>query len=298
MPSLSKYIPKEWEKVPCPFCGSAKYSIYERFGSELQFTYVLCRNCKLVYQSPRPKYDQEFIDSAYASYYQFSENIELNSDTKIQHSSVDMFKEEVENLLKYDKKRNSVLDIGSAMGTFLFAAKPFYKKAIGLDVSEQMARFAEKSTGATVYLKQFNEFVYEEKFSLIHMSHVIEHVPNPVEWLHKAATLLEDDGILVINVPNKFSLSFRLQHLFYRTGLKKQFSSTWSDPNRVPDHLYEPNVKSMLRLLRVNHFEVLDYFSYSRKDPVSNRSVFSKFSNRFLHIGSNLSFIVKPLKKL
>jgi SAM-dependent methyltransferase len=298
MPSLSKYIPKEWEKVPCPFCGSAEYSIYERFGSDLQFTYVLCHNCKLVYQSPRPKYNQEFIDSAYASYYQFSENIELNSDTKIQHSSVNMFKKEVENLLKYDKKRSNVLDIGSAMGTFLFAAKPYYKKAIGLDVSEQMARFAEKSTGATVYLKQFNEFVYEEKFSLIHMSHVIEHIPNPVEWLQKAAILLEEDGILVINVPNKFSLSFRLQHLFYRTGLKKQFSSTWSDPNRVPDHLYEPNVKSMLRLLRVNHFEVLDYFSYSRKDPVSNHSVFSKFSNRFLHIGSNLSFIVKPLKKL
>jgi SAM-dependent methyltransferase len=297
MPSLSKYIPKEWEKVPCPFCGSAEYSIYERFGSELQFTYVLCRNCKLVYQSPRPKYDQDFIDSAYASYYQFSENIELNNDTNIQHSSVNMFREEVENLLKYDKKRNNVLDIGSAMGTFLYAARPYYKKAIGLDVSEQMARFAEKSTGATVYLKQFNEFVYEEKFSLIHMSHVIEHVPNPVEWLQKAAIMLEEDGILVINVPNKFSMSFRLQHFFYKAGLKKQFSSTWSDPNRVPDHLFEPNGESMLRVLRVNHFEVLDYFSYSRKDPVSSHSVISKLANRFLHIGSNLSFIVKPLKK-
>ena len=55
-----------------------------------------------------------------------------------------MFKKEVENLLKYDKKRTNVLDIGSAMGTFLYAAKPYYKKLIGLDVSEKMARFAEK----------------------------------------------------------------------------------------------------------------------------------------------------------
>jgi len=297
MPSQSKYNPKEWEKVPCPFCGSTEYSIYERFGSELQFTYVLCRHCTLVYESPRPRYDQDFIDAAYASYYQFSENIELENDTNIQHSSVNMFKEEVENLLKYDKKRSNVLDIGSAMGTFLFAARPYYKKAIGLDVSEQMARFAEKSTGATVFLKQFNEFEYAEKFSLIHMSHVIEHIPNPVDWLQKAAAMLEEDGILVINVPNKFSLGFRMQHLFYKTGLKKQFSSTWSDPARVPDHLYEPNVKSMLMLLKVNQFEVLDYFSYSRKDPVSRHSVISKFMNRFLHIGSNLSFIVRPLKK-
>jgi SAM-dependent methyltransferase len=297
MPSQESYIPEVWEKVPCPFCGSAEFSIYERFGSELQYTYVRCSNCTLVYQSPRPKYDQHFIDSAYASYYQFSENLDLNNQTSVQHSSVNMFQEEVQNLLKYDKKRTNVLDIGSAMGTFLFAAKPYYKKAIGLDVSEQMARFAERSTGATIYIQQFNDFSYPEKFSLIHMSHVIEHVPNPVEWLNQAKSMLEEDGVLVINVPNKYSLAFRLQHLFYKAGLKPQFSSSWTDPARVPDHLYEPNVKSMLMLLQANGFDLLDYFSYSRKDPVSNRSVFSKLYNRVLYKGSNLSFIVRPGKK-
>jgi SAM-dependent methyltransferase len=297
MPSQKRYSPKEWEKVPCPFCGSTEFSIYERFGSELQFTYVLCRNCTLVYQSPRPKYDQHFIDAAYASYYQFSENLALDSDTSVQHSSVNMFRKEVENLLKYDLKRSNVLDIGSAMGTFLFAAKPHYRNAIGLDVSEQMARYAEKNTGATIYLQQFNHFNFPEKFSLIHMSHVVEHVPNPVEWLQHAATILEDGGVLVINVPNKYSLAFRLQHAFYKMRLKPQFSSTWSDPSRVPDHLFEPNVKSMLILLEKTGYDVLEYFSYSRKDPVSNRTFFSKFYNRLLHKGSNLSFIVRPRKK-
>ena len=71
------YKPREWETVACPFCGSTNSYIYERYGSELQFTYVICRNCKLVYQSPRPKYNQEFIDAAYASYYQFTESLDL-----------------------------------------------------------------------------------------------------------------------------------------------------------------------------------------------------------------------------
>jgi SAM-dependent methyltransferase len=189
-----------------------------------------------------------------------------------------------------------VLDIGSAMGTFLYAAKPFYKKAIGLDVSVKMARYAQKNAGVTVYLGQFNEFAYEEKFSLIHMSHVIEHVPNPVEWIKKAAAMLENDGILVINVPNKFALSFRLQHLYYKLGLKTQFSSAWKDPARVPEHLFEPTVKSMLRLLKANKFNVLDYFSYSRLDPVSKGSLFSRLFHRWLHQGSNLSFIASPLR--
>jgi len=296
MPSPNRYTPASWEKVNCPFCGSGDSSIYERYGSELQYTYVLCKNCSLVYQSPRPTYDQHFIDAAYASYYQFSESVNLDDKTLIQHSSVEMFREEVENLLKYDKVRTNVLDIGSAMGTFLYAARPHYKRAVGLDVSAQLAAFAEKNTGATVFLKQFNEFEYPEKFSLIHMSHVIEHVPNPVEWLNKAKTMLEKGGVLVINVPNKFALGFRMQHFFYKLGLKKQFSSTWSDPARIPDHLYEPTVKSMKLLLQNNGFEILDYFSYSRKDPVSNHSPVSRLTNRSLHIGSNLSFIVRPLE--
>jgi hypothetical protein len=53
----------------------------------------------------------------------------------------------------------------------------------------------------------------------------------------------------------------------------------------------------MRMLLEANAYEVLEYFSYSRKDPVSKHSLFSKFSNRFLHKGSNLSFIVRPGKK-
>jgi len=291
MSSSNTYIPQAWETVPCPFCNSTSASIYERFGSELQYTYKRCNQCSLIYQSPRPKYDQHFIDAAYAEYYQLTDNLEVNEKSEVPESSVRLFKEEIENLLQFDKKRTNVLDIGSGVGTFLYAAKPHYKQAIGLDVSAQMAAFVEKKIGVKVYLQQFDQFDYPEKFSLIHMSHVIEHVPNPNEWVEKAKTMLEKDGILVINVPNKYSFSFRLQHLFVKLKLKKQFSSSWSDPRRTPDHLFEPNVKSMLLLLEKHNFKVLDYFSYSRKDPASKKSFLSRLTNRKLHKGSNLSFI-------
>jgi SAM-dependent methyltransferase len=288
------YQPREWETVACPFCNSTNASLYEKYGSEKQYTYVICNECKLVYQSPRPKYNQEFIDAAYASYYQFTESLDLNSNPDVPESSVTMFRNEVENLLKFDEKRTAVLDIGSGMGTFLVAAKPHYKEAVGLDVSAQMAAFVQRQLGIKVFLEQFENFNYDKKFSLIHMSHVIEHIPNPKAWLDKARRMLEPSGILVINVPNKFYVSFRTQHLFYKLKLKKQFSDAWADPSRTPDHLFEPTVPSMLRFLKENHYQVLDYFSYSRKDPVSNKSFFSKFTNRALHIGSNLSFITTP----
>jgi SAM-dependent methyltransferase len=288
------YVPHAWEKVNCPFCGSGDFTPYEKFGSELQYTYVLCSNCKLVYQSPRPKYDQHFIDAAYASYYQYADNIVLSDVTSIRESPVEMFKKEINYISKYDVLKTAVLDVGSGMGTFLYAAKPLYREAAGLDVSEQMAAFVEKQTGIKVFVEQFDNFSYPVKFSLIHMSHVLEHVPDPNAWLQKAKLLLENKGILIINVPHKFSISQKLKYLLYKLKLKKQFSSSWKDPSRTPDHLFEPTIPSMLYLLKKNHYEVLEYYTYSRKDPVSDRSFITRLIHRRLKIGSNLTFITRP----
>jgi SAM-dependent methyltransferase len=290
------YVPDAWEKVNCPFCDSSRSSVYEKFGSALQYSYVLCHNCRLIYQSPRPVYNKHFIDACYAEYYQYADNITIDDFSNIRESGVAMFKKEVDHLLTFDKLRTAALDIGSGMGTFLYAAKPHYKEVIGLDVSEQMGSFVTRQLGVPVFIKQFDEFTYPEKFSLIHMSHVIEHVPDPNKWLQKAKTMLADGGILVINVPNKRSFGFTMQHIFYKLGLKKQFSSSWNDPSRTPDHLFEPTLAAMKYIVAKNGYTVLDHFTYSRKDPVSNQSLFSRIWNRWLKIGSNLSFIVTPSK--
>jgi len=292
-PITNEYIVPEWETVPCPVCGSTDFDVYEKFGFKLQYTYVKCSNCTLVYSSPRPKYDQDFIDSCYATYQYFDEAT-LNDLDDIHTSSRSMFAKEIENLVKFDQQRTNLLDIGCGMGTFLYAAKPYYKKLTGLDVSEKMASFVRSKVGVNVMLQQFQEHNSAEPYSLIHMSHVIEHIPNPNDWLKHAYELLMPGGILVINVPNKMAFTSRIKHLIYKLGLKKHYSSNWKDPTRTPDHLYEPTIQSFLKLIRQNNFRVLDYFTYSRKDIVSDSNLFARFYHRNLKIGTNLSFIVTP----
>ena len=289
-----EYIPNVWETVACPFCNSTKGKPYQKFGSKGQYQTIRCNNCQLIYLSPRPIYDQHFIDAAYASYYQYVDNLLLNEETIVKHSSIDLFKKEMAYIGQFDKLKTAVLDIGSGMGTFLYVARQYYPEAVGLDVSEKMAAFVEKQLSVKVYLLQFQNFDHTKKFSLIHMSHVLEHIPNPNEWLQKAKTLLEKNGILVINVPNKFSLGRLFQHFLYRIKLKKQFSSSWKDPARTPDHLFEPTIPAMKYLLKKNCYRIIKFYTYSRKDPASNRSLFSKFFNRFLKTGSNLAFITSP----
>lgn len=292
-PETHEYIPAAWETVPCPVCASDRFRPYETFGHRQQFTYVRCKDCGLVYSSPRPRYDQDFIDCCYADYEQFVENASEQDLRSIRTSSLTMFEREVEHLLKFDQQRSNLLDIGSAMGTFLLAAKPYYPRLTGLDVSEKMAAFVRADIGVDVRLEQFHEHQPDQPYSLIHMSHVIEHIPNPNQWLQHARRILSPEGILVVNVPNKLGYSNVLKHVLWKLKLKKHLAKMWQDPARTPDHLYEPTLGSFLRLFEQNGFRILDKYTYSRRDPVSNASFRSRLLYRRLKLGSNLGFILR-----
>lgn len=277
-----RYEPQSWESVPCPFCNSDKLKLHEKYGSDLQFTYVQCLNCSLIYQSPRPRYDEAFLKAAYSDYFIF------NPEYKITRK--EMWVKELKEILRFDSKRSAILDIGSCMGDFLYVAKDNYKLCIGVEISEKMARFTEENLGMEIHVNEFTKVNFSTKFSCIHMSHVIEHIPNPVEWIKKSAEILEEGGILAMSVPNMNSLDRRLKLFLKNIGLRK---GKWKENWRTPDHLFEPTIKSTLKFLAENGFEVLEYYTYSRKD-MDATSLFGRIYNRRLKQGSNLRFFATP----
>lgn len=280
------YIPHAWEDVDCMFCGSANKKLYDRFGPALQYTYVICNNCRLVYQSPRPKYDEIFLQAAYGQYFMYNPNYEYKP------RELSIFDEEIREFIQYDKQRTSILEVGAAMGAFLKVAGNYYEKITGLEISEAMAEFVRKKLGAEVFIEKFENFNPTEKFSCIHISHVIEHIPNPKEWISKAEELLLPGGILIIAVPNMFSLPRIVKLFLKRAGLR---TGKWKDDWRTPDHLFEPTVPGMLYFMKENNFEIIDYYTYSRKNMTAKGWINWLF-NRKLHWGSNLRFIVRKWK--
>lgn len=281
---IKEYLPDEWETVPCPVCNSGSKTLYERFGHQLQYTYVLCLNCRNVYQSPRPKYDERFLQAAYGNYHLFREDYSYGGPVQ------KGFKKETSEIMTFDKKRESLLDVGCAMGDFLFCAKNHYPLVCGTEISGAMARFAARKLQVTVYDTQFTSLDIPERFSCIHMSHVIEHVPDPVEWLEKAKKLLRPEGIIVICVPNMFSFSRVVKLRLKKLGLRKD---GWKDAGRTPDHLFEPTVSGMNYLLRNNGFIVLRIYSYSRSNMTAHGPLAFLF-NRILKWGSNIRVYARP----
>jgi 2-polyprenyl-3-methyl-5-hydroxy-6-metoxy-1,4-benzoquinol methylase len=283
------YTPKEWEAVACPFCNTAKHSVYERYGDTWQYTNVKCLQCGLIYQNPRPKYDSSFVHDAYEYYAE--DTLKNLSDPKKyidEVSAKSQCDDCVEEILRYDTQGAGILDVGSYTGVFLHSALKRYPKAYGAEVSTRMAEFTEKWVGAKVFLEKYEDIQVRERFSCIYMSHVIEHIPNPKEWLEQSKKLLADGGVLVISVPNGLSFTRHIKIFLKRIGLRK---GRW-EPWRTPDHLYEPTIRSIVWFLKENGFDVLHYKTYSRKKEVDN-SLWGKLIHQKLHWGSNLRLFAK-----
>lgn len=51
------------------------------------------------------------------------------------------------------------------------------------------------------YLGDFLNYKFKSKFDLIYAHHVIEHIPDTIAFMNKAASVLKKNGILDIRVP-------------------------------------------------------------------------------------------------
>jgi len=287
------YLPKSWEVVPCPFCGDDKYRIHEYFGPEEKYRYVQCRHCQLIYSSPRPKYDAEFVETAYEVYDTQSHHIKnkgiLNEGEK---ALVERHKITLSQIEVFLRRKGKILDIGCATGLFLYAAREIGWSVCGLDISPSMTDFLQKGFQIKAYCGQYHELDLsaDGPFDVIHCSHVIEHIPNPNAWMQKFKTDLLPDGILVLNVPNQYSIDRIFKRGLKTLGVSKDKWDTW----RTPDHLYEPHKESMEYFIENNGFERLDYFTYSSRE--TDRP---GFSDRLLHKklkwGSKLRYFLRPV---
>jgi SAM-dependent methyltransferase len=109
------------------------------------------------------------------------------------------------------------LDIGCSLGILLqYFQVEYHNQAVGVEPGEAHRDQARKE-GLTVYATLDDlEKDGEVRFDMISMSHVLEHLPDPVGILtHLREALLTADGRLLLETPNLYAHdSFEVAHLF------------------------------------------------------------------------------------
>jgi predicted TPR repeat methyltransferase len=169
----------------------------------------------LVFQSPQESKaaDPEFYVQTYRQLYQASEE-PTPKDLKIQRQRAAL----LVNLLhsKTNLEPQRVLDIGASTGVLLKTLQDHFDcDAIGVEPGEAYRDFAE-SNGLTMFPSlDALEAVKEDRFELVSLIHVLEHLTNPLGTLSMIRKeLIAEEGILLLEVPNFYAHdSYELAHM-------------------------------------------------------------------------------------
>jgi SAM-dependent methyltransferase len=120
----------------------------------------------------------------------------------------------------FDHVAPRVLDIGSGTGIFLYRfleAAPHWR-GTAIEPSPQacahlrslsVAAPGRRASPIDVIEGYYRRGCVDEKFHLITLNKVVEHVPKPVELVANAAAALHEHGVMYVEVPDKRTLDLR-----------------------------------------------------------------------------------------
>lgn len=173
-----------------------------------------------------------------------------------------------------------LLDFGAGTGDFLATAKERGFEVYGVEPN-QKARDRAKQKG--IELSESLTDLNNRKFGVITLWHVLEHLPNLEGQLKELKELLEEDGLLVVAVPN------------YKSFDAKHYKSDWAAYD-VPRHLWHFSRTSISKLFERHQMEVIkthpmifDSFYVSLLSEKYRGNKFYFFSAFLIGLWSNIS---------
>ena len=128
--------------------------------------------------------------------------------------------------------RGTLLDLGAGTGDFLKVARDRGWRISGVEPNEK-ARVIAKTKN--IDLQESIDAVGGQKFDVVTLWHVLEHLPDLERTIHKIEQLVKEEGTLIIAVPN-FN-SFDAKHY-------KKFWAAFD----VPRHLWHFSQNSIRRI--------------------------------------------------
>ncbi len=204
------------ENVPCPLCGSERFSVMRaaRYPAELTPAalaeiyrsasdrelfdqLVRCDRCSVAYLSPRIRAD--LIVSAYAD----AVDPTFFEQNPMRIRTFDRSLRWLERQLALDPRATRVLDVGCAGGAFPAAAKQRGYAATGVEPSRWLASQARDGYGVDVRAGTLAEQRFpESSFDLVTLWDVLEHLTDPSAAITEVRRVLRPGGHLVVSYPD------------------------------------------------------------------------------------------------
>lgn len=151
-----------------------------------------CRKCGLIYQEQ----SQRFSYVNYDNIYQNTPNYQ-----RANRSQRKMFDGIHSEINKYGRTGRTVLEVGCSYGLLLAYLREKGWETTGIDMCRKATEYAQVR-GLNCYNTSIEDFRPSNKFEIILLIHVLEHLKKPLQSLQEIQSWLIPGGILYIRVPN------------------------------------------------------------------------------------------------
>jgi SAM-dependent methyltransferase len=222
---------------------------------------VRCQDCSLVFLDLAEE-GMPYVQKMEADF--FGRGALSQRDLLARWFALRQAKRRLRQIARY-RTTGELLEIGSGTGEFLSLAQTVGFRSVGLELSPDMAEHAVRHYNVLVYCQRLAELPLEEKFDVVVMNHVLEHMENPVQTLSEIKAVMKGDAILYIAVPNQDSweahfsgwTSYEPYHLFYYSPATLRETLRRSGFDILSSSTFEPFsgwVNTLLRSALKEHY--------------------------------------------
>jgi len=200
----------------CPICGfPAKNSQFRlKVHGGLYHQCSSCSHCFIINRPTKAALDSFYSrDAGFASAY----TNKKTTETRLKQVAFPKAEWTVKQFkLLYGRKPRSVLDVGAGGGQFVYACTQLGMDAQGIELSEDSRGFCKKNFGIDLKVADFAvDWKLFSDIDVVTFWAVLEHLPNPMDFLNAAHKLLSGrKGLVVVEVPRWESMSTAVQLLF------------------------------------------------------------------------------------
>lgn len=229
----------------CPWCGSENAQLHielkDLFLTQEPFKILECKDCGLLYTTPRPNKDE--IGKYYKSdeYYSHQENKE-GFIPKVYEKVKSINLKNKYTIATEKTRKGKILDIGCGVGDFLHTMEQQGWEGTGVEPSEEAKAIAKNRIKAQLLSSEEQENLIDGSFDVITMWHVLEHV-DALRWqIQQLYRLCKPGGRIIIALPN------------YKSYDGQYYKAAWAAYD-VPRHLNHFNEETIIKIFEESHLK-------------------------------------------
>ena len=193
----------------CPLCRSkniyesvigdcSKHDLYNpKIPSKMQW--MNCEDC--LHQFMNGYYDNETLEVIFTKTFDYLEVGYKMEDQRLISARI------IEKIIPF-KPNGTWLDVGFGNGSLLFTAEEYGYEPIGVDLRKENVSLL-KGLGIQAHCNLVQNIEFEKSISVVSMMDVLEHIPYPKEVLISLYSKMDDDGCLVISMPNSETIIWK-----------------------------------------------------------------------------------------